>query len=316
MIKQITKHFVALFGLELRKSNSPRFNALGSLNIPYDEWERRDNKYYLKVFDLQVNNLDSPLIAGYNTAKSICQLGGGNFFYDDNGGLRLSIQGVNFFVNFPDELFVINEVFVTGDYNFRTTDQIVVIDVGLNIGATSLFFSKQENVKRVYAYELFQPTYLTAQQNLSLNDATKIVSLNVGLGKEAKQLVIPYSFTSKAIMGLNGLPDSVKFPDATEVMVTLQDAAEEVIRINELEQGVRKVCKMDCEGSEFEILDRLFQKNVVGLIDVYIIEWHLQDTQNIELQFLKNGFDVVKSTTGYSKTGLIYAFKKAGKSHN
>src|SRR5687768_4672911 len=103
MIKQITKHVVALFGLELRKSNSPRFNALSSLNIPYDEWERRDNKYYLKVFGLQVNNLDSPLIAGYNIAKSIRQLGGGIFFYDDNGGLRLSIQGVNFFVNFPDE---------------------------------------------------------------------------------------------------------------------------------------------------------------------------------------------------------------------
>ncbi len=300
---------LGLFGLEVRKSNTPKFNTLGFYGIPYEEWEQRQKKYYLKRFNITVNDATSPLIAGYDMAKRIAVNGGGRFSYDANGALILSIQGVRFYINFTDELFVIHEVFVSGDYNFKTRDEVVVIDIGLNIGATALFFSRQENVRRVYAYELFEPTYLEAQRNLALNDATKITSLNVGLGKENKQLQLPYSITSKARMGLNGLPATEKFPDAKLVNVSLIDVAEEVVRINNLEPGVKKICKMDCEGAEFEILEQLFKKDVAHLIDFYIIEWHNRDTTDIENQFLRIGFDLTKSTFEDGQTGLIHAYK-------
>jgi len=109
---------------------------------------------------------------------------------------------------------------------------------------------------------------------------------------------------------LHGLPSSEKFPDATQVTVSVKDAAEEVVRINQLEPDRKKVCKMDCEGAEFEILERLFQNKVADLIDVYIIEWHAQDAKNIEDQFLHNGFDVITPTSDNTHTGLLYAFKK------
>jgi FkbM family methyltransferase len=249
------------------------------------------------------------LIAGYPLAIKINQQGRGIFFYDNESRLRLSIEGVHFFVNFTDELFVINEVFVAGEYNFRSMDEIVVIDVGLNIGATSLFFARQKNVRRVYAYELFEPTFLAAQKNLSINDSSKIVRQNVGLGKESRQLRIQYSSANKATMGLKGLPDAYHYPDAEEVSVSLIDVAEEVKRISELEPDVKKVCKMDCEGAEFEILDQLFKQKAISLIDTYIIEWHLKSTQQIEMQFLENGFDLIKPS-GNGQTGLIYAFKR------
>lgn len=309
MVKKLAKYLFPFFGIEVRKSPSPRFNKLGSLGIPYGEWEPRRNYYYLKVFDLTVKDLNSPLIAGYEIAKGLTIQGGGRFYYDDNRNLRLTIKGVNFFINSTDELFVIREVFVWEEYNFKTKDEIVVIDIGLNIGAASLFFAMKNNVRRIYAYELFEPTFLAAMRNLSINDQRKILCFNVGLGKETKQLSIPYSFANKARMGLNGLPPSENFHDATMVSVTVKDVAEEIIRISGLEPNVRKVCKIDCEGSEFEILERLFQKNVAELIDGYLIEWHLKNTEDIEESFIKNGFDIIKTTGQGGETGLLYAFK-------
>ena len=86
-------------------------------------------------------------------------------------------------------------------------------------------------------------------------------------------------------MGLNGLPATEDFPDTTSLTVSLMDAAEEMKRINNLEPGVKKICKMDCEGAEFEILYQLFDKNAIGLIDIYIIEWHNQDPEIFKLNF-------------------------------
>lgn len=309
MIKRITKYLFSLIGLAVRKSG--KFSLF---DLPNKEWSYHQKGYYLKLLDLTVTDVNSPLITGYRNARNINQHGGGRFFYDDNRQLRLSIQGVNFFINFTDELFVINEVFATEDYNFRTTDAIVVLDIGQNIGATSLFFAKQEHVKRVYAYELFPLTYQAAQKNLSLNDTSKIISQNVGLGKDTRELSIPYSIANKAVMGLNAHSTSEKFPDTTEVKVFVKDVAEEVLKINQLEPGIKLICKMDCEGAEFEILDQLFKKNVASLIDVYIIEWHDHDTRNIEAQFLKDGFDIIKSTSSNTFTGLLYAFKKSNDS--
>lgn len=310
MIKDITKQFFAVLGLEVHKSNSPRYNKLGSVGVPYNEWEVRGKQYYLKLFDVTVSDVNSPLIAGYQMAKRISEHGG-HFFFDEDGQLRLTIQGATFYINFTDELFVISEVFVTNDYNFKSKDLIIVVDIGLNIGATALFFSQHPNVKKIYSYELFEPTYRAAQRNLALNDASKIITKNIGLGRETRQLQIPYSPTSKARMGLNGLPSTEQFLDATMLTVSVTDVAEEVVKISGLEPGIKKVCKMDCEGAEFEILERLFEKNVIGLLDIYIIEWHNQDTAVIESQFLKNGFDILKSNSEDPLTGLIYAFKTA-----
>jgi FkbM family methyltransferase len=308
MIKRVVKEIVGRFGLELRRTQFPRFNTLGFYGIPYDEWEFQQKRYYLKVLNITVEDTSSPLICGYQLAKRIKTNGGGQFSFDDAGNLLLAIHGISFYINFTDELFVIHEVFVSGEYNFKTSDEFIVIDIGLNIGATALFFSQQKNVKHVYAYELFEPTYREALRNIALNDTSKITSKNVGIGRESKLLHIPYSITSKATMSLNGAVAG-QFPDAKTVEVHLIDVAEEFRRIDNLEFGAKKICKMDCEGAEFEILERLFETNLIGTVDFYIIEWHNKDTDNIERKFLENGYEITKSTFEDGQTGLIHAYK-------
>jgi FkbM family methyltransferase len=310
MIKRIIKSIIAVFGIEIRRNKSFRYNKLEHFAIPQDEWEMKDGSYYLKVLDIAVRGgKDSVLIAGYAMAKRIVQYGQGRFFYNQKNQLQLTIQGVHFLINYTDELFVVHEVFLSGDYNIKSADDLVVIDIGLNIGATSLFLSKQEKVKRIYAYELFKPTYEAALLNFEMNDSSKIKAFNVGLGAETKQFKLPYTPASKARMGLSGVPANEQFSDVVEVEVSMKDVAEEIIRLHNSEPNIKKFCKIDCEGAEYEILDRLFQKNAAQLIDRYIIEWHTLSTDNIEKQFLSLGFDLVKSTNPESRTGLIYAFK-------
>lgn len=309
MLKEFTRNLLAYFGIEIRKNKTFKKNKLRNFGVPREEWERKDNGFYLKQLNILVKDLTSPLIRSYTYAKRIADHGKGIFGYDAAGELRLKIQGIEFYINFPDELFVINEVFVENSYNFRTNDPIVIIDVGLNIGATTLFFSRLKNVQKIYTYELFPATYQAALRNLDLNDSSRIATFNKGLGNSNREITLPYSIYNKAVMGLQGLPAG-KYDDVIYESVSIIDVAEEISRIEVLEPGIRKVCKMDCEGAEFEILDRLFEKDVIGLIDTYMIEWHDQDTSELEQRFLNNHFQLIKTVAGNHTTGLIYAFKQ------
>lgn len=309
MIRQAVKYLFTLIGLDVRKGESSAYNKLAVFGIPISEWRYREKKYFLKILDVLVGE-ESPLLLGYPMAKEICLQGGGVFFYDEDKALRLTIKETDFYINYTDELFVIKEVFIDGEYDFKTADEVLVIDIGLNIGATSLYLSKKPQVKKIYAFELFEPTFREAKRNLSLNTDEKIECINVGLGKENRQLQLPYSISSKARMGFNGLPLNEQFPDVELVTVNVVDAAEEFMRIHQLDPTLNMVCKMDCEGAEVEILERLFETNVISLIDLYLIELHDNNTQEIEQQFLKSGFNVIRSFESSSMTGLIYAFKK------
>lgn len=310
MVKEFFKRAFALLGVEVRKTSARRYNKLASLSIPYEEWEERENKIYLKRLNVTVDSIDSPLIQGYQMAKALAVRGDAVFYYDAESRLRVTIQGVNFFIEYTDELYVIKEVFVSGDYNYQSPHDFMVIDIGMNIGATSLFFQKIDRVKKIYAYELFEPTYQSALRNLEINKSSKIISHNFGLGGANQKLTLPYSKSSKARMGVKGLPPKELFSDAELINVTIKDAAEEIGRIASLEPTLKKVCKMDCEGAETEILEQLFEQHVATLVDIFIIEWHSASIQIIERNFIHHGFDILKQNSEVEQTGLIYAFKK------
>lgn len=310
MIKEITKEFLANLGFELRKNTSIKRNKLKNFGIPRDEWESKNKGYYLKALNITIPKGASPLLDGYANAKRIVQHGKGEFFFDQQNCLQLKIKDVSFFITYPDELFVIHEVFVQGDYSFKTSDKLVVVDIGQNIGATSLYFAMQKNVHKVYAYELFPQTYQAGLKNLQLNDSSKITSFNFGLGKDNREMNVAYSSQGKARMGINGLPLDEQYKDVVNETVFIRDVAEEFNKISKLEPQIKKICKMDCEGAEFEILGQLFNAKAIGLMDVYIIEWHYEDTTAIEKKFLEHGFDFIKTISGGISTGLIYAFKK------
>jgi len=66
-------------------------------------------------------------------------------------GFIFIFSEVSIFVESPEEIFIISEVFVEYDYKFLTQEKCIVIDIGANISISSLFFFKA----RLFGKNLF-----------------------------------------------------------------------------------------------------------------------------------------------------------------
>lgn len=221
-----------------------------------------------------------------------------------------------------DELVNVKEIFGDRSYNFYVDSDCVVMDIGANIGGASVWFSHMSNVKKIYAYEPFHETCDVLQKNIELNEqAQRKVSLYpVGLGEEAKESRISYN--SNMSCGVSVLEDvNQKAFDMYEQWglidkkqtksdtINIIDIAKEFRRIKLLNPSEKLVVKMDCEGSEYKLFDRLQEEDLLGEISVLMMEWHYNGSGYFESLLEENGF----SYFSFNKSdflGTIYAIKK------
>ncbi len=205
----------------------------------------------------------------------------------------------------------IGEILVEEAYNLSCKEDSVVIDIGMNRAIASLFFAAKENVKKVYAFEPFKPTLALAQKNLDLNPELnkKIQTFACGLGKKDTTLDIPYSINLSDCMSTTHTV-SVKHNVRTET-VTVKDAAQILAPIFEENKNNRIIVKCDCEGAEFEILERLDEENLVVKIDVALMEYHFKKPDRLVKILTENGFavHVIHGSKKEPITGYLYAAK-------
>ncbi len=95
----------------------------------------------------------------------------------------VTLQGITLSARRHDDLFFIGEVFAENVYNFKTDRDVCAIDIGMNVGLSSLMFAQKHNVKEVHSFEPFQATYDRAVRNIALNThfGGKIRPHNFGL---------------------------------------------------------------------------------------------------------------------------------------
>lgn len=91
--------------------------------------------------------------------------------------------------------YLIKEIFEEGAYNFHipTKKDIIVFDIGMNIGIASLFFAGRANVKKVYSFEPFAPTYEKAVRNFQMNSdeiKNKICPYQIALGNHEEKNIV------------------------------------------------------------------------------------------------------------------------------
>jgi len=205
----------------------------------------------------------------------------------------------------------IGEILVNETYNLSCKDDSTVIDIGMNRAIASLFFAAKENVKKIYAFEPFEPTLALAKKNLDLNPELnkKIQTFAYGLGKKDTTLDIPYSINLSDCMSTTHTV-SVKHNVRTET-VTVKDAAQILAPIFEENKNNRIIVKCDCEGAEFEILERLDEENIVGKIDVVLMEYHFEKPYRLVKILTENGFAVhiIHGSKKEPITGYLYAAK-------
>ena len=230
-----------------------------------------------------------------------------------NDGVMTTPQGVRIDVSDTADcpLYLVREVFVKSEYNLDIGRESVLIDIGMNRAAVSLRFATNENIKSVYAFEPFRPTFELAKRNLELNPqlSKKIHASNVGLGRKEATLELLYLSTRTGCMSTTHDVCKGK-KNVNKETVVIKDAAKEIASILEENKDKYIIVKCDCEGAEFEIFERLAEQGLVGRIDVVIMEYHFEPPDRLVKILTREGFAVQrKIASRRAKTGYIYAVR-------
>ena len=202
---------------------------------------------------------------------------------------------------------IYREIFIEKVYNpvgFEINKGDVVLDIGANIGIYTVFAASQ-GCKIVHAFEPHPITYSILLQNIKLNDLKHVEAHQVGIASEEANGILEASDVSghHRVVEMQGL-----HPSTSGIEI-------QTINLNEFFEKTNlesiDFIKMDCEGSEGEILSSLdhrsFQK-----IQKIVIEYHnnisqLDDEEIVKL-LKKNGFYCIK-TPSKNSCGYIYARK-------
>lgn len=178
------------------------------------------------------------------------------------GFLGYSIWGVNY----QDLYYNIGEVFVRGDYYFRSTRiNPVIFDCGSNIGISVLYFKLLYPKSKIYVFEPDKQIIVKLKKNIISNRLLDVAIYNCALGnKEGTSLL----YKSKRLSSLTGtLIKKNVFARAKKVKIkTLSSFLKKEKKID--------FVKIDIEGEEYGVLQDLEREGVMARIPEMVIEYH------------------------------------------
>lgn len=230
--------------------------------------------------------------------------------------LFLIIQGLKFQVTSKEEIFILYEIFVEDAYNLNSCKPFIFIDIGLNAGFTTLFFAKQENAVMLYGFEPFLETFNQAKINIGLNPAYsgKIEIKPIGLSSEDRDLELDYSFDYKGNVGIHGITqdliDSGVVKDLKKASIRLRKASAVLQPIIDKHPEQLKILKLDCEGSEYDILPELDSSHLLKQFNIVMLEWHFKGYSDLLSILGRNGFSTLVKGVESGNVGLLVAFKE------
>jgi FkbM family methyltransferase len=237
-------------------------------------------------------------------------------FQIDKANVIANFRSTRFHVSSREDLQVMREIFVFNEYNIGSSRNKLVIDIGMNAGLASLFFTRDPSVVEVHSFEPFSLPYSRALTNFALNpdDQQRIRPHQLGLGRRDEQVQVNVS--SEATIGI-----SVKGTDQGQVeIIQIRDAANFIAPLAERARrdGLDLIIKMDCEGSEFDIFETLVANDLLSSINAIVIEWHKwwspdKSQMNLVIPLQEAGFIVIdKTDTSNPHAGLVYAARYSG----
>ncbi len=315
-LKTFINSTLGLLGLKMGRAVSSLGNKLAAYGINKEDYNILNGNITFHRLNITLPYEKAyPILEQYESALKLANKKGVHFFIDDDKNLSIEIDNTRFLINDEEELFILTEVFLEGSYNLLspTNKKIAVIDIGMNVGITSLFYASKNQVEKVFSFEPFTPTYNMALNNIKLNTSFshKLQPSNFGLAKEEKEMQVSFSLKQKGRMGLNGIPQksTVIKNNFTQQTIQLKPVAGQFSSIKEKVKDNFVVCKMDCEGAEYELIDALYDAQLLSLPDAYFIEWHYKSPDDIIAKLVQCNYNVIGTTFRPLHSGMIYALK-------
>ncbi len=220
------------------------FNLLSKIKRDGDKlvFNYSNNKIYinqLHLFGFLFPMLNELL---QNAAVRVTQL--------ENDYFIVCVQGLSFKVASLSNMAVLHEIFIQRIYDIEVGGtELIVLDIGMNVGVASHFFATLPNVKAVYGYEPFPETFQEALYNSSLNPSLKdkLVQLNVGISDCT--CIKTITLFESGSLSASTIESSTTFTkiEGQKVKVELIAAKELLTTIKEKHPNTPLLLKIDCE---------------------------------------------------------------------
>jgi FkbM family methyltransferase len=178
-----------------------------------------------------------------------------NYLYDSSSMRKLSFEGINMKLDISDAVehftyYSFDEPALQALYRFITPG-MTIIDIGANIGATTLNIAKRVGATgKVFSFEPSPCNYQKALDNIGLNNFPNIKLINQGLGdKKSAACLYNVNLNNRGMQRLLGENSEISSYDKTEVEIDTLDRSMQLFEI-----PPPSLIKIDVEGYELKVL--------------------------------------------------------------
>ena len=242
-------------------------------------------------------------------------------------GVRFSIEGTQALAKVAgictqietfDDLFILHEIYGEGAYGISGSGDLLIFDIGMNVGHASLYLANRFPDAVVLGYEPFRPTFARAKANFDNNPslAERIHPFNYGLAAADGTLDVEFDPVIPGRMGVFGIPQDLETSAKRgSERVVLKDVVAVFDQAAADYPNRSIVMKIDCEGAEYEILSRLHACGRLREVHVLAIEWHRKlathNPEALRAMMSEAGFTVICQGSPNGPAGMMYGVNTA-----
>lgn len=184
----------------------------------------------------------------------------------------------NFIKRKINKVIIVSYVLWDSKFFLKKSDKVLFVDLGANLGQGYNFFSKFFIDKNI-DFELFEPNPFCFEKlkNLKSEKQQNIQIWNIGVGTKNERVNLyglnnenKYSQGASILIEHNSI-FLKRIPDDF-IEVDLIDFSNYLIEKSKIYNKI--IVKMDIEGAEIKILEKLIELNLLDLIKILYVEFH------------------------------------------
>jgi len=202
------------------------------------------------------------------------------------------------------DLMAFTHVWVIKEYSkprFEINDEDIVIDIGAHIGLFSLFSSQYCKKGKIFSFEPVKENFDLLQENIKINKITNIFILNKAVSDITSTITLYQNEDDSGHSKFVKTSKSIEIPS-----ISFKEFLDE----NKIKRC--DLLKLDCEGSEYEIMESL-PSNYFEKFKKIIIEYHLADSKPHLIRELKTKLKNLSYEISikplFEDIGFLYAIK-------
>ena len=219
-----------------------------------------------------------------------------HIIFETKSGLKLKIRTGTTDIMVLTNVWLIQE-YLDDEFNIENND--VVLDIGGHIGLFALFASQFCKKGKIFCFEPIKENYDILLENLELNAIKNIIPLNLAVYDDSKKV--------KMYLNEDDAGHSIILPSSKSIQAD-SISLKKIFDDNKID--ICNFAKIDCEGSEYSIIDTL-PPEYLKRINKMAIEYHFADSKpelakNL-ISKIENADFHVRKKSHYNDMGFLYA---------